>query len=286
MRIRKRLPPLSLPPPPPPPAAPQDLPSSKSREVYHRHDLSPLEDKNPTPLSDPPNQYLPRHIEDENQRQRSDLQLVTDDPPIGVGEEEGVADENRLTEANRRFGYNSSPEPSAEMGHWCEEDREIPLKKRRASFKGKVSKESMMEKEESSRTNVRVRRRRKQKWVESEDGKEEEKVQDGQKREGGSWKMDGLRCSRKNGRGWRCWQQALVGYSMCEHHLEKGRLKRMSNVRSRRKDEEYDEEEDGDDESGCMGAKKRKKIGVVKARSMSSLLGQTVPLPAVTLTTI
>lgn len=35
--------------------------------------------------------------------------------------------------------------------------------------------------------------------------------------------MEGSRCSRVNGRGWRCSQPTLVGYSLCEHHLGKGR---------------------------------------------------------------
>nr|XP_043637217.1 uncharacterized protein LOC122608196 [Erigeron canadensis] len=39
---------------------------------------------------------------------------------------------------------------------------------------------------------------------------------------------EGSRCSRVNGRGWRCGQQTIVGYSLCEHHLGKGRLRTMS----------------------------------------------------------
>ncbi|KAL0291980.1 UNVERIFIED_CONTAM: hypothetical protein Sradi_7007100 [Sesamum radiatum] len=39
--------------------------------------------------------------------------------------------------------------------------------------------------------------------------------------------MEGSRCSRVNGRGWRCCQPTLVGYSLCEHHLGKGRLERQ-----------------------------------------------------------
>ncbi|KAL0322032.1 UNVERIFIED_CONTAM: hypothetical protein Scaly_2499600 [Sesamum calycinum] len=43
--------------------------------------------------------------------------------------------------------------------------------------------------------------------------------------------MEGSRCSRVNGRGWRCCQPTLVGYSLCEHHLGKGRLMKHANVR-------------------------------------------------------
>ena len=76
--------------------------------------------------------------------------------------------------------------------------------------------------------------------------------------------MEGSRCSRVNGRGWRCSQQTLIGYSLCEHHLGKGRLRSISSVRVR--------------SSNNVGTgkpkKKEVKVGVVKARSMSSLLDE------------
>ncbi|KAF7086043.1 hypothetical protein CFC21_089399 [Triticum aestivum] len=40
--------------------------------------------------------------------------------------------------------------------------------------------------------------------------------------------MEGSRCSRVNGLGWRCSQPTLVGYSLCEHHLGKGRGQRSA----------------------------------------------------------
>ncbi|TXG57978.1 hypothetical protein EZV62_015807 [Acer yangbiense] len=124
------------------------------------------------------------------------------------------------------------------------------------------------------------------------------------KRGRGGALMEGSRCSRVNGRGWRCCQQTLVGYSLCEHHLGKGRLRSITSVRSRAlgtsaplstaaslsiqecqpkregEDEDEDDDEDDDDEKPLMigstaAAKKRTKLGMVKARSMSSLLGQT-----------
>ncbi|KAL1206910.1 hypothetical protein V5N11_001923 [Cardamine amara subsp. amara] len=89
---------------------------------------------------------------------------------------------------------------------------------------------------------------------------------------------EGSRCSRVNGRGWRCCQQTLVGYSLCEHHLGKGRVRSMNKSGGGR----------GGGQSGgrvCQGGekkavvveakKKRVKLGMVKARSISSLLGQT-----------
>ncbi|KAG8077016.1 hypothetical protein GUJ93_ZPchr0006g44167 [Zizania palustris] len=45
--------------------------------------------------------------------------------------------------------------------------------------------------------------------------------------------MEGSRCSRVNGRGWRCSQPTLVGYALCEHHLGKGRMRSVSGSRQR-----------------------------------------------------
>lgn len=127
--------------------------------------------------------------------------------------------------------------------------------------------------------------------------------------------MEGSRCSRVNGRGWRCCQQTLVGYSLCEHHLGKGRLRSMTSVRSRslakssnpppppppppkpaivhNNHGEITNVSKRDDEDGgnnivveevkiakplmttTGNSKKRVKLGMVKARLISSLLGQT-----------
>ncbi|XP_076894430.1 uncharacterized protein LOC143546707 [Bidens hawaiensis] len=122
--------------------------------------------------------------------------------------------------------------------------------------------------------------------------------------------MEGSRCSRVNGRGWRCSQQTLVGYSLCEHHLGKGRVRSMNSGRAQtvapkekqikerkvKKAEsslwDHDEvEDDSDDDEDVEGFKdwdvesmssvegtkvvsKKKKLGMVKARSLSSLLCQ------------
>ncbi|ESQ52923.1 hypothetical protein EUTSA_v10017052mg [Eutrema salsugineum] len=86
---------------------------------------------------------------------------------------------------------------------------------------------------------------------------------------------EGSRCSRVNGRGWRCCQQTLVGYSLCEHHLGKGRVRSMNKSAGGR----------GGQGGGGRGGEKKAvvvevkkktvKLGMVKARSISSLLGQT-----------
>jgi hypothetical protein len=49
--------------------------------------------------------------------------------------------------------------------------------------------------------------------------------QQAKKRRGPAVLLEGSRCSRVNGRGWRCSQPTLVGYSLCEHHLGKGRTR-------------------------------------------------------------
>lgn len=136
------------------------------------------------------------------------------------------------------------------------------------------------------------------------------------KRARGNAIMEGSRCSRVNGRGWRCCQQTLVGYSLCEHHLGKGRLRSLNSVRSRssassnigsietkakqsltssslgsteeeeRKpdmlldvnhhgEDQRHENDHGEEKKPLVVTKKRMKLGIVKARSMSSLLGQT-----------
>ncbi|KAG8072596.1 hypothetical protein GUJ93_ZPchr0006g45520 [Zizania palustris] len=66
--------------------------------------------------------------------------------------------------------------------------------------------------------------------------KEEAKNENGggggaKKRRGPAVLMEGSRCSRVNGRGWRCSQQTLVGYSLCEHHLGKGRMRSVTGGR-------------------------------------------------------
>ncbi|KAJ0258340.1 Growth-regulating factor [Hirschfeldia incana] len=76
---------------------------------------------------------------------------------------------------------------------------------------------------------------------------------------------EGSRCSRVNGRGWRCCQQTLYGYSLCEHHLGKGRVRSMNKSAGRREKKAVVAEVKN----------KRVKLGIVKARSISSLLGQT-----------
>ena len=94
--------------------------------------------------------------------------------------------------------------------------------------------------------------------------------------------MEGSRCSRVNGRGWRCCQQTLVGYSLCEHHLGKGRLRSVNSVKCNERVKRSDEELESEEKTTSTTEKKKKKrkVGTVKARSISSLLHQTQVSPA------
>ncbi|XP_043691640.1 uncharacterized protein LOC122642263 [Telopea speciosissima] len=154
----------------------------------------------------------------------------------GTGREH-VEDKSLTTANNRRnennLGAATSPSLShQEGGRWCEGEKVFPLKKRRGSFERKISEE----KEKKMKT--RVRSKVAKKWVEEDDETEEEEEDSRVVGNGNGGKkrgviMEGSRCSRVNGRGWRCCQQTLVGYSLCEHHLGKGRLRSMSSVRNR-----------------------------------------------------
>ncbi|KAJ6382304.1 hypothetical protein OIU77_030871 [Salix suchowensis] len=198
------------------------------------------------------------------------------------------------------------------VGMWGDGEKAFPLKKRRRSFeRGSGDDGKMMVKDKKTKNKKCVQ----QKGNNKEEEESKEVIVDGdgtainnsaRKKARGGALMEGSRCSRVNGRGWRCCQQTLVGYSLCEHHLGKGRLRSLSSVRSRSmartapkraaskplsssslsleeretKRASSDQskldgdanDEDGDDEKPLMIAKK--KLGTVKARSISSLLGQ------------
>ncbi|KAJ4971364.1 hypothetical protein NE237_004463 [Protea cynaroides] len=165
---------------------------------------------------------------------------------------------------------------SNQVERWCEEEKAFPLKKRRGSFNHKA-----IDKEKKMRSILKITTN--QKWVQPhEDGGDDD---EGEGRNRGV-EMEGSRCSRINGRGWRCCQKTLMGYSLCEHHLGKGRIRSSSSIDELNKprwlpsssvenDEEDNLLEEKEEEKPLMSEKKRKKIGMVKARSISILLSQT-----------
>lgn len=204
-------------------------------------------------------------------------------------------------------------------GRWCEAEKAFPLKKRRGSFENvtKVNNNNNDNSSNKKKKKTRTKMKMSKKCSMQDDSddnneeseeEEEEKAVKTKKRVRGGAIMEGSRCSRVNGRGWRCCQQTLVGYSLCEHHLGKGRLRSMTSVRNRssatttqgaaelKKNHVQDhtalsesspsfpekktkcagsesDEEDNDDEKKPLIVTK-KKLGMVKARSISSLLGQ------------
>lgn len=202
---------------------------------------------------------------------------------------------------------------------WFDGEKAFPPKKRRSTFERRANEDAIMEKDKKMKTKMKTKMNKKcaQQNDNEEDGEKETKegVESTKKRARGGALMEGSRCSRVNGRGWRCCQQTLVGYSLCEHHLGKGRLRSMTSVRSRslassapkmdddepsdhqplsapsspllqenkakhsvldNHDDHGDGEDDEDDKKPLMVTKKRMKLGMVKARSISSLLGQTI----------
>ncbi|CAJ2671292.1 unnamed protein product [Trifolium pratense] len=198
----------------------------------------------------------------------------------------------------------SSSSTFVQDGRWCEGEKAIPLKKRKGGLEN-VGMESNDDTGKKMKTKMKTKMNKNcSVGKDDEDEESETKVNNNIKKRAtkrGSALMEGSRCSRVNGRGWRCCQQTLVGYSLCEHHLGKGRLRSMTSVRSRsnlgfstnvapnnvldhsasnsnleKKIIDVDELDNDDEKKPVvMIAKKRMKLGMVKARSMSSLLGQT-----------
>ncbi|XP_011004845.1 PREDICTED: uncharacterized protein LOC105111232 isoform X2 [Populus euphratica] len=199
------------------------------------------------------------------------------------------------------------------VGRWGEEDRAFPLKKRRGSFKRISNEETTMDTSKKMKTKMKTKMEKKCLQQNGDSEEDDTETKEGassnvKTKAGGGALLEGSRCSRVNGRGWRCCQQTLVGYSLCEHHLGKGRLRSMNSVRSRSiattvpKKDEYgalsspslllslkEEEIKGDSlddkvsgaayneddkEKPLMISRRKMKFGMVKARSISSLLGQ------------
>ncbi|XP_028789838.1 uncharacterized protein LOC114745839 [Neltuma alba] len=214
------------------------------------------------------------------------------------------------------------PSPSNLDGKWCDGEKAIPPKKRRGRGGDYMMNTRDSNSNNSKKMKTRMKTKMNKKCTRNNDddddernGEDEEEgkgevnmdVNTSKKRGRGSLVMvEGSRCSRVNGRGWRCCQQTLVGYSLCEHHLGKGRLRSITSVRSRsipsattastknndslsslcaassssspEKRSICDSSgihNDIDEKKPAVITKKRMKLGMVKARSISSLLGQT-----------
>lgn len=119
----------------------------------------------------------------------------------------------------------------------------IPLKKRRMSFERNLISE-------------------KEKKTNESDASEEE-----------------LRCRRSDGKKWRCTSRRVEGYSMCAHHLEREKLSRSRGYRRHRRYNARRNQKTTITEDERKDGKRKKKImKQVKARSINSLVRNTVPL--------
>ncbi|PIA48547.1 hypothetical protein AQUCO_01400855v1 [Aquilegia coerulea] len=270
---------LQPPPPPPPPGPPAH------EELHHQHQKYPL--------CDPPNQSLSKQ---ESTKPRSDLQLIIvkgtngwiwsngaggekrddcmhpisstqafqDSILIGKGALSSCVEEGKVSVAttihkrNEKIsGANAcdgmsvvSPFFSHQGGKWCNGVRRQINNKR--TYIHLEDEDQVVQHENGLENNSNEKIKKQRKKV--------DKV---------SAMMAGSRCSRVNGRGWRCCQETLVGYSLCEHHLGKGRL------RNKTKTEKQGTTSLSPNEMPITITKESNKIGIVKARSIRSLLRQT-----------
>ncbi|KAK3001678.1 hypothetical protein RJ639_021612 [Escallonia herrerae] len=199
MWIRKRCPPSS---PPPDRQSSTALPSP---DPFHH---SGSGDENPW-----------------QQNRRFSFTASSHQEPANGVREGGAVEPKRLNATDRRVWYDPSAETSTgssscsssspREGHWFEEDKIFPLKKRRVSIESNGTRAM-----ELKRKNIHVKQRT-SKCI-------SEKSIDGDyvvAKNGAKEVMEGVRCSRRNGRGWRCCQPTAVGFSVCEHHPDLGRLR-------------------------------------------------------------
>ncbi|KAH7855750.1 hypothetical protein Vadar_028426 [Vaccinium darrowii] len=201
------------------------------------------------------------------------------DPMLGDGEEEADEEEKPLVSTNWRLDYSytsagGSP-PSASpshKGHWCEEDKLFPLKKRRASFTNNLRPRTVTDKEQRESVTKTTRNREKI-WVQHSDSENEEELEgdaaseknESKKRDsgGGGGKkpkkpMANWRCHRNSGSGrWRCNRPTIPGHSLCEHHLSQARVRDREKIRVEHCDSEIEEELEDDAVGEKYEAKKR-----------------------------
>ncbi|KAK9671621.1 hypothetical protein RND81_12G042900 [Saponaria officinalis] len=190
------------------------------------------------------------------------------------------------TEVCSHHGPSQQPPNHEDRTKWCNEDKVMPFKKR-SKIVINIEEEKIIIKDDNNNNNDNI----------DNNAKNDNDISSVSEKKGGKRGKtikEGSRCSRVNGRGWRCCQPTLVGYSLCEHHLGKGRLRNVvSSVRGRPSSSKkavlgssLSEDcsplmrlcEAVKNESEIIVGNKRvnyNKVGVVKARSLSSLLGQT-----------
>ncbi|XP_010524616.1 PREDICTED: uncharacterized protein LOC104802623 [Tarenaya hassleriana] len=207
-------------------------------------------------------------------------------------EEEAASGHKRIEggedESDEAGSKNVDPGPETAVGNPSRESsspsqegqKVVPLKKRRGVSSEEDNDKAMASVNMEMKMKKCVGEIKKPGGADEDGGKFGSMASKGRKKARGSALAVGSRCSRVNGRGWRCCQQTLVGYSLCEHHLGKGRLRSISasskNGHGKKKERNSTMKmTNSSEEETAKKKKKRVKLGMVKARSISSLLGQT-----------
>ncbi|KAF8094414.1 hypothetical protein N665_0364s0035 [Sinapis alba] len=187
-------------------------------------------------LPPPPSPVTDRLMQRDVMRKKEKIAFKDDDDDVDV---------KSITDASGSKNVNPQGESDSSTQVVAKNEKGVTLRKRRSfiSFEEQGDEEEEEEEEEANGGKKGKKRAKKNGVLE-----------------------EGSRCSRVNGRGWRCCQQTLYGYSLCEHHLGKGRVRSMNKSAGRR---------GGEKKAVVMEVKKKRvKLGMVKARSISSLLGQ------------
>ncbi|KAF8403893.1 hypothetical protein HHK36_011999 [Tetracentron sinense] len=137
------------------------------------------------------------------------------------GDEGKDADQKKRSPPTASYGRNENssgasitavlalPLCSSQVERWCEAEKIVPLKKRKGRYQGRVEENMIIEKERDMK--VKVKAEPSKKRHEEDDVYEEDANRRRRRRKRGNVLMEGSRCSRVNGRGWRCKQMTLVG---------------------------------------------------------------------------
>ncbi|KAL5719651.1 hypothetical protein ACHQM5_012404 [Ranunculus cassubicifolius] len=279
MRIRKRFQtPLS--PPVPPPLAPSTPPHNPVVESFHHHQNNHEQQQQPQPpCNNPPPVTQEPHHHLQPPVTRSDLQLILVKGTHGWVCKTDADDCMHLTPSTqlKKEPQETSLSLDADSIHFSFGANEGLGNIVSTSFSQQDGDNKTVTVEDASET---IKKKRK-------------------KADKDSVMTEGARCSRVNGRGWRCCQPTLVGYSLCEHHTSKGRIRSTTGNTAACIDV-VKEEKVGSPLSSSPSPslspspssssisvnekplmktimKRKKKGGVGKARSISSILGQTEP---------
>ncbi|XP_075516184.1 uncharacterized protein LOC142551020 isoform X2 [Primulina tabacum] len=280
MRIRKRF---------PPPSTPSDLHLRQSAAAQPKPEAAQTND----PLGQPSDKVMVigdsntswAQPEDDNNGMKTKLKESGDDEKRREKQKKKCAGDD-IRENNIPYEEectnNNFMQPSSSSSAAAAKGTKalVPLKKRRGSFERSPKEETQMLARMKFKTNKKCDLSTQTGHDDAQNINNSSSGTGRKKSKRGNVIMEGSGCSRVNGRGWRCCQPTLVGYALCEHHLGKGRVGSMSRVHQRH----HEVDCRGDAlpiSSGDLGlqhplvvTKKRTKVGLVKARSISSLLSQ------------